>query len=241
MLYRLFFVVAILLSAAAPAAEKIVSFHSDITLHVDGKVEVVETIQVNVEHNKIRRGIFRDFPTIYKTAWLTKSTVSFEVKRVLRNGQPEPYHTDPLAGGMRVYIGDKNRLVPRGLQTYTIAYRTNRQMAFLDTHDRFAWNVTGNGWNFVIEQATAVIHLPDEVPTAAIMDQEAWTGFAGETDADYRTVIKPQTILITSTQALRPYQGLTVRIEFVKGFFVNTRSAFMDFMEIGRASCRERV
>ncbi|GAA4816589.1 membrane protein [Marinicella pacifica] len=230
MFYRLFFVVAILLSAAAPAAEKIVSFHSDITLHVDGKVEVVETIQVNVEHNKIRRGIFRDFPTIYKTAWLTKSTVGFEVKRVLRNGQPEPYHTDPLAGGMRVYIGDKNRLVPRGLQTYTIAYRTNRQMAFLDTHDRFAWNVTGNGWNFVIEQATAVIHLPDEVPTAAIMDQEAWTGFAGETGADYRTEIKPQTILITSTQALRPYQGLTVRIEFVKGFFVNTRSAFMDFL-----------
>ncbi len=230
MIYRLFLVVGLLLSQAAPAAEKIHRFDSDITLHVDGEVQVVETIEVNVEHNNIKRGIFRDFPTIYKTAWLTKSTVGFEVDKVLRNGQPEPYHTEPLAGGVRIYIGDKNRRVPRGLQTYTIAYRTDRQMAFLETHDRFAWNVTGNGWGFPIDVVSATIHLPEEVPLAAIKDEEAWTGFAGNTGADYASEISGRKVLINSTTALRPYQGLTFRIEFVKGFFVNTRSAFMDFM-----------
>jgi Predicted membrane protein (DUF2207). len=231
MIYRrLFLVVGLLLSISASAAEKIHSFDSDITLHVDGVVEVVENIEVNVEHNKIRRGIFRDFPTIYKTPMLTKSTVGFKVDKVLRNGQPEPYHTEPLAGGVRIYIGDKNRMVPRGLQTYTIAYRTDRQMAFLETHDRFAWNVTGNGWGFPIDSVTATVHLPDEVPLSAVKQQAAWTGYAGDTSADYRTELKQKSILITNTQALQPYQGLTVRIEFIKGFFINNRSALMDFL-----------
>ena len=231
MMRRFIAVIALLLWVlSASAAERIQSFNSDITLHVNGQVDVVETLEVIVEHNKIKRGIFRDFPTIYKTPWLTKSTVGFDMIKVLRNGQPEPYHTEPLAGGVRIYIGDKNRRVPRGLQTYTIAYRTDRQMAFLETHDRFAWNVTGNGWGFPIDQVTATVHLPDQVPTAAIKDQEAWTGFAGDTGADYETNIEGQQLLITSTQSLRPYQGLTLRIEFVKGFFEDSRSALMDFI-----------
>lgn len=231
MMRRFIAVIALLLWVlSASAAERIQSFNSDITLHVNGQVDVVETLEVIVEHNKIKRGIFRDFPTIYKTPWLTKSTVGFDMIKVLRNGQPEPYHTEPLAGGVRIYIGDKNRRVPRGLQTYTIAYRTDRQMAFLETHDRFAWNVTGNGWGFPIDQVTATVHLPDQVPTAAIKDQKAWTGFAGDTGADYETNIKGQQLLITSTQSLRPYQGLTLRIEFVKGFFEDSRSALMDFI-----------
>jgi uncharacterized membrane protein YgcG len=226
----LLIIVGILLSLTAPAAEKILSFDSDISLHVSGEVDVVETITVQVEHNKIRRGIFRDFPTIYKSPWLTKSTVGFEIDKVLRNGQPEPYHTEPLAGGVRIYIGNKNQLVPRGKQTYTIAYRTDRQMAFLETHDRFAWNVTGNGWNFRVDEVTATIHLPKEVPTAAVKDESAWTGYAGDTGADYHAEIKEETIFIKSTQALQPYQGLTLRIEFIKGFFENNRSALMDFL-----------
>lgn len=230
MFHRLLVVFLLLLSAASPAAEKIRSFNSDITLQVDGEVKVVETIQVQVEHNNIRRGIFRDFPTIYKTPWLTKSTVGFAVEKVLRNGQPEPFHTEPLAGGVRIYIGDKNHLVPRGLQTYTIGYRTNRQMAFLDTHDRFAWNVTGNGWGFPIDKVSATVQLPDEVPAAAIKEQAAWTGYAGATGADYRAEIDGQTVVIESTRALRPYQGLTLRIEFTKGFFTNNRSVFLDFL-----------
>lgn len=227
----LFFVVALLLSSAASAVEKIHSFDSDITLGTDGSVHVVETLVVRVEHNKIRRGIFRDFPTIYKSPWLTKSTVGFAVDKVLRNGQAEPYHTEPLAGGMRVYIGDKNRLVPRGLQTYTIAYRTDRQMAFLDTHDRFAWNVTGNGWNFVIDEVTARVHLPEEVPMAAVKEQAAWSGYAGDIGANYNIQINNDSIQVNSIRPLQPHQNLTFRIEFTKGYFINNRSPLMDFLK----------
>ncbi|MCX7545438.1 DUF2207 domain-containing protein [Marinicella gelatinilytica] len=223
-------VLLLLFSAAAPAAEKILSYDSDITLHVDGEIEVVETIQVQVEHNKIRRGIFRDFPTIYKTPMLTKSTVGFEVDRVLRNGNPEPYHTEPLALGVRVFIGSQNKMVPRGLQTYTIAYRTDRQMGFLDTYDRFAWNVTGNGWNFPIDKVTATVYLPDNLPMAAIKKRQAWTGYEGDEETNYQTEINNQRVLFTSSRALQAYQGLTFQIDFSKGFFSNNRSAIIDFL-----------
>ncbi|MGJ8663325.1 MAG: DUF2207 domain-containing protein, partial [Marinicella sp.] len=93
------------------AYEHIKSFHSDITLNSNGDVFVTETIQVVVEHNKIRRGIFRDFPTLYQTALLTKSSVDFELIKVLRNGRNEPHHTEKLSNGVRIYIGNRSGLV----------------------------------------------------------------------------------------------------------------------------------
>ena len=46
--------------------ERILSFHSDISVDGYGAIEVTETIVVRAEQNKIRRGIYRDFPTTYQ-------------------------------------------------------------------------------------------------------------------------------------------------------------------------------
>jgi hypothetical protein len=51
--------------AFAHADERILSFDSTITVAHDGTLEVRETIRVNAEGDAIRRGIYRDFPTIY--------------------------------------------------------------------------------------------------------------------------------------------------------------------------------
>jgi hypothetical protein len=48
------------------AEERIHSYHSDIVVDEKGDMTVTETITVNAEGNKIRRGIYRDFPTHYK-------------------------------------------------------------------------------------------------------------------------------------------------------------------------------
>ena len=57
-------------SAAAPAGavERILQFISDVTVERNGDLIVTETIRVEAEGNVIRRGIFRDFPTIYTRA-----------------------------------------------------------------------------------------------------------------------------------------------------------------------------
>lgn len=51
------------------AAEKILRFHSDITVHPDASMTVRETIRVQSAGVQIKRGIYRDFPTKYKDRW----------------------------------------------------------------------------------------------------------------------------------------------------------------------------
>ena len=46
----------------AAAEEFISAYHSVIELAKDGTLTVTETITANVEGNRIRRGIYRDFP-----------------------------------------------------------------------------------------------------------------------------------------------------------------------------------
>lgn len=217
-----------LMAVQLHAEERIIHFHSDISVKPSGDVFVTETIKVVVEHNNIKRGIYRDFPTLYKTAFLTKSTVAFDVSQVLRNGQKEPYHTQRLSNGVRVYIGDKDRMVPTGEQTYQISYRTSRQIAFLDSHDRFAWNVTGNDWRFAIDQVTVEVSLPDGV-SMAMVNSGVWTGFAGETSADYHSEINGNVIKINSTKMLEPYQGMTFSLEIPKGYIVDDSNGLLDF------------
>lgn len=225
----LVFILLVVFSGSVAAEEFIKRFHSDIKIQPSGDVYVTETITVNVEHQNIKRGIYRDFPTIYKTALLTKSTVDFEVVSIKRNGATEPHHIKQLSNGVRIYIGNRSRMVERGEQVYQITYRTNRQIAFMDAYDRFYWNVTGNDWQFGIGQVTAQVHLPDGI-SMSMVESEAWTGFAGETNADYRSEIGADVITVVSTQALKPYQGMTISLQIPKGFIINDSSWLMNFL-----------
>ena len=112
---------------------------------------VSETIRVVAAGKKIRRGIYRDFPTRYRNSHGGQVTVRFEVLDVLRDNRPEAYHTEQQSNGMRVYMGNKDVFLQPGETTYTLVYRTDRQIGFFDEYDELYWNVTGNGWDFVIE------------------------------------------------------------------------------------------
>jgi len=221
--------VTLLVSLDGLTEERISHFHSQIEVSANGDITVTERITVNVEHNNIRRGIYRDFPTIYQTAWMTRSTVDFEILLIQRNGEAEAYHTEQLKNGVRVYIGDPGRMVPRGEQTYLISYQTNRQIAYLQDHDRFAWNVTGNDWRFAMDLVTAEVRLPDGV-SMAMVNSGVWTGYGGETQADFSSEINGSVLTIRSTRALYPYQGMTFSLEIPKGFIHENRSALMDFL-----------
>lgn len=220
----------LLLAFPAVSVERILSFHSDIELTTEGDVLVTETIKVVAEGVEIRRGIYRDFPTLYTTALWTKSSVDFEVFSVLRNGEFEPYHIKSLQNGVRVYIGNRNRQLSHGEHEYKIRYRTNRQVAFLDDFDRFSWNVTGNGWRFSIAEVSATVRLPDGV-SIVLEDTGVWTGFAGEQGTNYIHEANGNILSIQSERALWAYQGLTFSIQIPKGFLQDNRNAFADFID----------
>jgi hypothetical protein len=80
------------LATAAIAEEVIQLFDSRLVLSNDGGMEVTETITVIGEGRKIRRGIYRDFPIVFRDGSGRERKVQFDVVSVTRDGQPEDFH-----------------------------------------------------------------------------------------------------------------------------------------------------
>ncbi|MGH9600907.1 MAG: DUF2207 domain-containing protein [Terriglobales bacterium] len=199
------------------ADERILDYRSDITVHADGSMDVRETIQVRARGEQIKRGIYREFPTRYRDHLGNPYRVGFDVVEVLRDGRPDAWHTKDRDNGVAVYIGKEEVLLQPGEYTYTLAYRTTRQIGFFDDHDELYWNVTGNGWGFFIDQASATVTLPRSVSGNRVR-LEAYTGpqgaqgkdFTSDVDLDGRSTFR-------TTKGLEPYEGLTIVVSFPKG------------------------
>ena len=157
----------VLCASAVWADERILSFDETVTVQSDGALRVREVIRVNAEGRNIRRGIFRDFPTTYPANG-RQVVVGFQFESATRDGQDEPWRTEPFGNGVRVYLGSPSVMLPHGEHTYELVYRTDRQMGFFADHDELYWNVTGNGWDFPIDRATARVVLPAEIPVGDI-------------------------------------------------------------------------
>jgi uncharacterized membrane protein YgcG len=201
---------------AAPAAERILDYHSAIEVHPDASVTVTETIVAQAAGELIRRGIYRDFPTDYRDRLGNRYRVGFEVLEVTRNGDPEPFHTERRANGVRVYIGSANRFVEHGRQEYAIRYRTDRQLGYFERHDELYWNVTGNGWDLPIDRARAVVRLPAGVPSGEIT-LEAYTGHQGSTEQSFTAGVDGQEAWLEASRPLAPREGFTIVVGWPKG------------------------
>ena len=200
----------------AIAAEEIRSFSSRIEVLPDSDLIVTETICVMPEGSQIKRGIYRDFPTRYPGTWGLKSSVPFQLLEVLRDGRQEPWHTENRSNGLRIYLGSADVFLPHEQTTYTIKYRTGRQLGFFEGFDELYWNVTGNGWSFPILSASACVDLP---PGASPRSIEAYTGPQGSKAQDFEITGKPGCdVSIKTTRPLNPGEGLTIVVTWPKGF-----------------------
>ena len=206
------------LFAFAQGGERILDFHSDITVQANAELMVKETIRVRADNEQIRHGIFRDFPTEYRDRAGNRIRIRFELLGVQRDGIPEAYRLDRYANGVRIYIGDPGRYVPVGVHTYALRYRVNREIGFFEDHDELYWNVTGNGWAFPIDHASAVVTLPAGIPEEEI-GVKAFTGPQGATGTNYRAEVRGNAQAVFETTApLAPEEGLTIVVTFPKGF-----------------------
>jgi len=197
------------------AEELIENFLSDVTVNTDASLSVRETITVNAEGNDIRRGILRDFPTIYTDRYGRRVQVGFEVLEVERDGRAEPYSVESISNGKRIRIGDADIFLNEGSHTYEIAYRTTRQLGFFEDFDELYWNVTGNGWTFAIEEAAVVVHLPEG---ARIQKHSEYTGAQGSTANNSRVVTASGSeYRAITTGRLDSGEGFTVAVAWQKG------------------------
>lgn len=210
------------LSAAVAAqtpdgqTERIQSFDSHITLNADGSMQVRETIEVVAAGIQIHHGIYRDFPTRYKDPLGNRYSVMFEITGVQRDGNPEPYHTESISSGVRIYFGDENTIIPPGIHRYVFSYNTNRQLGFFPDSDELYWNTTGDGWGFPIDLATATVVLPPQVHNFVI-ELDAYTGALGQKGNSASSARDADGNPQFWAEHLPPHQGLTIVVVWPKG------------------------
>jgi len=208
----------LLLPLSVVADERILSFHSDIRVMTNGMIEVTETIEVRAEGNRIRRGIYRDFPTEYEDKLGNEYKIAFRPLAVLRNDRGERYHTQSIRRGVRTYFGSADRFIDHGVHTYTFRYEASRMLGFFDEHDELYWNVTGFDWAFPIDEASATVMLEFDAPLSEIRF-EAYTGRFGAQGTDYKAQIdSARSVHFRSTRPLSPVNGMTIVVGWPKGF-----------------------
>ena len=211
----LLFAAMLWISFSCLATEYIESFHSDIEVRRTGDLYVTETIRVQAEGKSIRRGIYRDFPTRYRNPQGRDMVVGFELLSVKRDGVSEPFRIKNQSNGKRIYIGDSNVFLTPGIYEYELSYLTTRQLGFYDDFDELYWNVTGNGWAFEIDRASAKVTLPDAVTDFRLT---GYTGPQGATEQDlqFRRSGNNQ-VYFETEQPLARYQGLTIVVGWPGG------------------------
>jgi hypothetical protein len=207
----------LLVPVLAEADERILSFDSYVEIFDDGWIEVTETIRVRAEGNRIRRGIYREFPTRYWDGYGNVVEVAYEPLTVLRNDVKEDFHSRPWENGIRTYFGSRNRMLNPGIHTYTFRYRASRMIGFFAEHDELYWNATGLEWAFPIDKASATVVLKFG-SDAAIEKADGFTGPMGSVGKDFTMRREgPNTVTFESTRVLVPHEGLTIAVAWPKG------------------------
>ncbi len=198
------------------ADERILSFRSEITVLPDASLVVRETIRVRTAQRGIRHGIYRDFPTRFRSLEGIWFNVPFSLTEVLRDGRPEPLKTKDLENGIRAYIGNADLLLDPGEHTYTIAYTTDRQLGFFNDHVELVWNVTGYEWTLPIDLVEARVLLPRGVSGVRLTVNTGLRGSKGQAATaswDDRAGAS-----FRATRAFQPGEGLAVIVKWPKGF-----------------------
>ena len=220
--FRLFLLAPLLAALVIPstafAEERIRLFQSAVNVMPSGTLRVTETVTVVAEGKKIKRGIYRDFPTEYRDHENRKHRVGFRLLGVTRDGRPEAHHTETLGNEIRIYIGQRNRILSPGEYRYTLTYETDRQLGFFANHDELYWNATGHKWDFPIDEAVVAVTLPEGVPPHQIQ-VTAYTGPAGSVNRDYRSrIASDASVEFVTTAPLAPGFGITVVVGWPKGY-----------------------
>lgn len=197
--------------------ERIISFDSEININEDASLIVTERIKVYAAGDKIKRGIYRDFPTRYKDSYGNNINIRFDILEVLRDGNSENYHTENLSNGVRIYAGRSDYYLSEGEHIYTIRYKTDRQIGFFEKFDELYWNVTGNGWDFIIEKVSAIVTLPSNVSSDELKTF-GYTGVSGSTGKDFKVqIISSKKVIFKTNHVLFPKEGLTIGVQWPKG------------------------
>lgn len=186
-------------------------FHSDIRVDENGSARVMEEITFAFQGQF--QGIYRNIPIEYPGPGGTNYSLFLKVDRVTDEHQAALKYEKHTANGflkLKIFIPgavNTNR-------TIHIEYTVLNAAKFLEDHDEFYWNVTGNDWEVPIDSASGAIYFPAEA--SGQIRAQAFGGIYGSNQKEPCSVEGPVATCETSNP-LPMHGGLTVDIYLPQG------------------------
>ncbi|KAA8996672.1 DUF2207 domain-containing protein [Affinibrenneria salicis] len=131
-----------------------------IDIQDDGRVLVTESLLI--DNQGYGHGLTRTLPRDWLDADGSLRQIDYHLLDITRDGQPEKYFEISYGHSLTWNIGNADRLLSDGPHQYVIRYEAIGARLRLARRDELLWNVVGNGWPFVIRQASFQLHLPQE-------------------------------------------------------------------------------
>ncbi|MFA7685811.1 MAG: DUF2207 domain-containing protein, partial [Candidatus Gracilibacteria bacterium] len=204
---------------------EIKSYHSDITIAPNGKVDITENILADFT-NESHKGMARTIPYQYSGDNGTEVDMEF-VSATNEKGvswDNEVYKTN---GYLNIDMYEPARSMLSSEATFIVKYTANKVFGFFDeeratkentfAHDEFYWNVNGTDWVVPIKESSATVHLPKPIAKEDLKTL-CYTGSYESTIQNCEaTLIDDQTIEFKTTQPLNAYENLTIVIAMPYG------------------------
>lgn len=194
--------------AFGQAVWSVEEFHSDVTVHEDGSLEVRE--RVVADFLTERHGIYRYVPYQGTNDQGESYRLRVDLVGVLRDGEPERVSTSKENGNVVWKIGDADRTLS-GVHTYELAYRVENAIGRFEDFDEIYWNVTGEGWDAPLPVVTARVTLPAGV---AATQSRCYTGTYGSVSEECTTRDDGSILEFVSARVGDP---MTIAVGFPKG------------------------
>jgi hypothetical protein len=222
-LFGAFAIAALVLATASTAHAQsrsldIREMNAQIVVSRSGSVTVTERFVV--QFNGSWNGIYRSIPLEYPAPGGLNYTLRLRIVSVTDDsGNSLRHEVDRVGDSRRVKMwvpGAEN-----ATRTIVLTYRTDNALRFFEDHDELYWNVTGEEWDFPIQNVTAVVMLPDSVTG---LRTSSFTGARGSTEAAPVEQVGT-TFTFRGTRPLGYREGLTIVVGWKLARLLRDREA----------------
>ena len=229
-LSTIIFVLLLLLSPKITHAEQIDDFNVKIQVNKNGSIFVEEKIVYNFGELQ-KHGIFRDIPFLKTNKERKKFKLDITNIRITNQvGESYQYAMSNQNKNLQIKIGSASQYVT-GIANYYISYQVNGALTYFSDHDELYWNITGNGWQVPILNASAEIILPEQIIVSDIKSV-CYTGNVSSTAQNCTIQNQDKMVVINANQPLSATQGLTTVVSFPKNIVaVVEPEPFVDFFD----------
>ena len=214
-----FFALLLLAVASALPARPLVAqrslelrdFHSSIVVRRSGAIRVTETLTVHFAGSW--NGIYRVIPVEYRTDQGLNYTLRLDVVSATDDAGNTLRVEQERDGGslrLKMYVpgaADATRKV-------VLTYDVQNALRFFEEHDELYWNVTGDQWDFPIQQVRADIILPGDVSGVRTT---SFSGARGSTATGGAAEQIANAVYFRSAAPLGYHEGLTVVVGWNPG------------------------